>query len=150
MSPKPNHWMNRLNRVEMEYRAIRLATDQLIYIVRVNPTILTDKLTPSHLDNASMSLETTYLVRLQAEFEIGLRLYWRSIRKSRTKPSMVVLLGLVAARRDIPDEVVNNADQIRELRNRIIHEGDDTVVMIPLRVARSRLCSYLARLPLDW
>ena len=47
----------------------------------------------------SVRLEGTYVIRLFAEFETGLRLYWATIRQ--TEPPTQHLLDGIAARRAI-------------------------------------------------
>jgi hypothetical protein len=69
-------WMEKIKSIERDHLATRLALDRLLHEARRDPTILTGDLEPQDIVKASGRLETTYLIRLFAEFETGLRLYW--------------------------------------------------------------------------
>jgi hypothetical protein len=64
--------------------------------------------------------------------------------------TMKDLLVAVASQR-IPQGWVDDADEVREYRNALVHEGgEETAATISLAGARSRLCRYFSRLPEDW
>jgi hypothetical protein len=100
--------------------------------------------------NLSRNLESTYLIRLFAEFESGLRSYWELSLGNLTHPPAKDLLDSVARRRSIPQDWLDDVQEVRRLRNSYVHEKDDTEVPIPLVEAKRRLCRYFSRLPEDW
>jgi hypothetical protein len=104
---------------------------------------------PRDLTRASDMLEGTYLTRMFAEFETGLRLFWDTIQD--TNPRARDLLDGLAARRGVPDEDRDNAHLVREYRNSLVHEREDEdLEPIPIARARSHLCTFFKRLPLEW
>jgi hypothetical protein len=100
------------------------------------------------LHQASDNLDGTYVIRLFAEFEAALRLFWESRR--RTKPLAEQLLNAVAALRKIPDEQVNEAHRVRDYRNNLIHRADEQLAPISVADARHYLCHFLSFLPPTW
>ena len=60
--------------VENEYRAVRIAVNRLKSAVAHDPSVLGNEPKPANLGGADRNLEGTYLVRLFAEFEIGVAL----------------------------------------------------------------------------
>lgn len=94
------------------------------------------------------SLELTYLLRLFSEFETVVRHFWTTTVRP-TEPGMGPLLDAVAARRPMSNADRDGAHGVRELRNRIIHEGlrelaDDFADHL------AALGRYLRWLPNDW
>jgi len=92
-------------------------------------------------------------VRLFAEFEAALRLYWRDNRRRRTWNTIgaEALIQSVGAYREIPAPVVASAQEAREFRNHLVHQAETTeAAAISLRECRSRLCRFLSSLPLRW
>jgi hypothetical protein len=115
---------------------------------RRDPAVLAGKLKVQDIARASGRLEGTYLIRLFAEFETGLRLYWATIRE--TEPPTQHLLDGIAARRDIPPARLADAHAVREYRNALVHERDEGVIPIPIAEAQDHLCRFFAFLPLTW
>jgi hypothetical protein len=143
-------WIRRIKAVEREHTATRFATDRLIDIAHNNPTALRDDLRVHDLKNASDQLEGTYIIRLFAEFETSLRLFWFSSRK-RDPPSRTRdLLDGVGAGRKIPHKQIQNAHVVREYRNALVHEREKDMESISIEQSRSHLCYYLNFLPLEW
>ncbi len=104
---------------------------------------------PRDLTRASGALEKTYLIRMFAEFETGLRLFWATLRD--TNPRTVDLLNGIAGQRGISDEDRANAHAVREYRNSLVHEREDEdVEPILIGMARGRLCTFFSFLPLEW
>ena len=136
--------------VGREYSATRLATDRLLAAVCDDPTLLSGDVSPSDIRRASENLEGTYLIRLFAEFETVLRLYWSAVRgtppPSRTRD---VLDGIAATRR-IPVTRLFDAHAVREYRNTLVHERDEAAVSISMGDARRYLCRFLSFLPPTW
>ena len=98
--------------------------------------------------NAAKRLEGTYIIRLFAEFETGLRLFWMTIKP--TEPSTRALLDGIAARRGIPTDPLASAHTVRVYRNTLVHERDEEVAPISIGGARSHLCRFFAFLPESW
>jgi hypothetical protein len=121
--PRRDDWQSRIKAVEREFLAVRLGTDRLQEASRRDPTLLRGQVDPRDLARASDALEGTYLVRMFAEFETGLRLYWDSLRD--TNPRTVDLLNSLAGQRGIPDDQRDNAHLVREYRNSLVHERED-------------------------
>ncbi len=143
-----------LHGVEREFLAAALATGRLRAAARNDPTILASaQLRPAHLEACARNLQPTYVVRLFAEYEAALRLYWRGSRRRKTWNTIgaEALIQSVGAYRDIPAPVVAAAQEVREFRNGLLHQaGPGRVSAIPLRDCRSRLCRFLSFLPLRW
>jgi hypothetical protein len=74
------------------------------------------------------NLESTYIIRLYAEFEAGLRDYWANHLKRTTYPPMVQLLQSLADQRFSLDRL-EDADAVRQYRNFLVH---DEVANLPL------------------
>lgn len=147
--PNDKHeWQSRIKAVEREYEAMRLASDRLLEEARRDPTILRDDLELRDIANASKRLEGTYIIRLYAEFETGLRSYWMTIRP--TEPLTHDLLNGIAARRAIPADRLANAHEVRVFRNSLIHERDEEVVPISIGLVQRHLCRFFAFLPETW
>jgi hypothetical protein len=146
--------IERLQGVEYEFRAASLAAERLRVATRNDPTILGNEgLRPAHLEACLRNLHPTYVVRLFAEFEAALRLYWRDNRRRKTWNTIgaEALIQSVGAYRQIPAPIVASAQEVREFRNGLLHQAEARrVSLIPLQDCRSRLCRYLSFLPVRW
>lgn len=98
--------------------------------------------------NAANDLEGTYLIRLFAEFETGLRLYFETRRS--TNPPAKDLLDSVTALCGISEEHRDNAHAVREYRNSLVHERVEEPDPISIATARSYLCCFFSKLPNEW
>jgi hypothetical protein len=145
--PRRDDWLVRIKEVERRHAAVRLATSRLLEAGRRDPTILQGSVEYRDVIEAEKDLEGTYLVRLFAEFETGLRLFWDTVRD--TNPRTRDLLEGIAAMRYIPDEQRNDAHAVREYRNSLVHEREE-VEPIPIAEARRYLCRYFSFLPYEW
>src|SRR5262249_30280832 len=135
--------------VEREYLAVRLATNRLLEAARRDSTLLRGQVDPRDLTRASDALEGTYLTRMFAEFETGLRLYWDTVRD--TNPRTIDLMNSLAGQRGIPDDVLDNAHRVRDYRNSLVHEREDEdAEPIPIATARGSLCRFFSFLPPRW
>jgi len=85
---------------------------------------------------------------LFAEYETGLRLFWKTIRD--TEPLTQDLLNGITARRGIPQGRVASAHAVREYRNALVHVREEEVDPIPIAEAREYLCRFFAYLPPTW
>ena len=96
----------------------------------------------------SENLEGTYVIRVFAAFEAGLRSYWATQRK--TEPPSKDLIDSIATRRFVADEIRAAVHAVREYRNSLVHESDSTADPIELDKASSDLQEFFARLPFKW
>src|SRR5271166_5033472 len=69
-------WHERIKAVEREYWSARRAIDRLSADVARDPGALGEGPSPRDLRSADENLEGTYLVRMFAEFETGVRSFW--------------------------------------------------------------------------
>jgi hypothetical protein len=147
---KRQEWIGRIKEVELEYLAVSEGLTLLIDAVRSKERFLVGRLNQSHLQTAWENLEDTYFIRLYAVFEAGLRDAWRNVFRRRSRPRMEDLLNSMAALRSIPQTDLDRAHLVRRYRNASVHEGGEEVERIALGLARSALCLFFSRLPLDW
>ena len=143
-----DEWVGRIKGVEREYLAARYACDLLLAEVRRNPSALPAGFRVRDVNKMADGLEGTYLIRLFAAFEAGLRTFWSVVRD--TVPPTRDLMNGIAAMRRVDDSVRDDAHTVREYRNSLVHEVDDSVAPVPLAVARHHLCSFFGRLPRKW
>lgn len=146
--PLRHEWLARIKAVEREYIAVRQALDRFREAVRNDPTILRGDLRPREIVPASENAEGTYVIRIFAQFETGLRQYWLTFRD--THPKTEDLLDGVAARDRIPHDNLENAHAVREYRNTLVHEREDAEDLIAIADVRAHLCRYFAFLPPEW
>ncbi|MCI0357280.1 MAG: hypothetical protein L0211_02200 [Planctomycetaceae bacterium] len=149
MPAKQFAWLQRIKDVEREHAAMRLAADRLLQDAARDPSVLTRDVRMRDVDHAAGNLEGTYIVRIFAEFETGVRNYWVAARGPEP-PKTRDLLESIAARRGIPHDVLAVAHSVRMYRNNLVHEREEAADAVALAVARSGLCKFFARLPLDW
>jgi hypothetical protein len=150
MSNDRSDWLGRIKAVEREYSAVRLAADRLLAQARDDANLLRGEATLRDLVNASQRLDGTYSIRLFAEFETGLRLFWTSARGADPPSRARDLLDGIAATRRIPYDQLQGAHAVREYRNSLLHEREEQAEPIPVAVARGNLCRYFSFLPLSW
>jgi hypothetical protein len=141
------HRMGRIKEVEREYRVVRLAVDRLMKSAQQDPAVLGPFQT-RHFRAASAQLEGTYLIRLFAEFESSLRLFWAIFRSSQ--PKTRDLIDGVAALTGVSIAEKFDAHSVRLYRNNLIHEHDDQIVAVRLSEARHFLCQFFRRLASRW
>ncbi len=143
-------WLSRIKAVERECSAVWFATDRLLDVAKNNPTILGVQLQIRQLQSASERLEGTYLIRLFAEFEIGLRRFWRTTQKKASPRKTQDLLNSVAAKQRISTDTLQGVQAVREYRNSLVHERDEAIIPLPLKDARRYLCTFFSFLPNHW
>ena len=95
-------------------------------------------------------LDGTYIIRLFAEFETGLRLFWPTAKGTDPPSRTRDLLDGVAAYRRIPHDELKNAHAVREYRNLLVHERDEAMEPIPIADARHQLIKFFSFLPPNW
>lgn len=151
MSPRSTAWSERIKDVEREYRVASYAGDLLGKHLMAEPDALA-VLDLRRRDAARFkaNLEPTYLVRVYAEFEACLREAWRRSFQRTTFPKMEVLIDRIGNLRQVPAGRVTEVHQVRGYRNDVVHDVRGGAARVSLGQARSHLCAYIGRLPLDW
>ncbi|MDZ4851772.1 MAG: hypothetical protein SGI77_20990 [Pirellulaceae bacterium] len=145
--PSRFQWHARIKAVEREYYAMNVAARRMRDVEWVDLGQLPHDLRQRDLVNAAERLENTYLIRLYAEYEAGVREYWASIRN--TQPMMKPLMESLTGRRGIPTEVHLAADFVREVRNACVHHAEHDS-RNTLASHRSSLSHYFSFLPAEW
>src|SRR5215813_15352565 len=112
MSDERDEWIRDIKAVEREYYAVRFAVVRTLEAIQHDPTLLPGDLRLREVQRAAELLEGTYVLRLFAEFESGLRLFFQQTRKRRPPSKTEDLLNSVAARQAIPNEPLTNAHQV--------------------------------------
>jgi hypothetical protein len=148
---RKQHRLERIRAVEREYEVAVIAAEGLDARLRSNPSALVEgRLTYGDYQNFRDNLETTYLIRLFAEFEAGLRHAWEVAFHRTTSPRMRDLIDSVAAQCSISQNWCDHAHDVRKYRNTLVHDGGDDGQAIGLREACRDLCRFFSQLPHDW
>jgi hypothetical protein len=142
-------WYERIKTVEREYWSARKAVDQLSAAVARDPSALGEGRTPRDLRSAGENLEGTYLVRLFAVFETGVRSFWKTI-KPRARTQAETLLDRVGDRCGVPADVIAAAHSARKYRNSLLHEHEEDVEVVSISAAQRCFQIYLSRMPNEW
>ncbi len=148
--------LDRIEGVAKEYLAARSAAELLERKLQDNPSFgVPFGWNKRYGNEFRANLEGTYLVRMFAEFEAGLREYWTTYEGETSRPGMSQLVReALAVRRRIPADMVDNALKIVYLRNYLVHEIDDATrdepVSYPFEVAKGYLRAYFYRLNRQW
>jgi hypothetical protein len=143
-------WARRIKAVEREYSAARLAIYRLLAAAEQASLRLEGELTLRDIRHASERLEGTYLVRLFAEFETGLRLFWSTIKATDPPSRTRDLLDGIAATRHIPHDRLADVHAVREYRNSLVHEREEPTDPVSIAQARNHLNRFFSFLPLQW
>ena len=150
MQQQRYEWLQRIKAVEREHTVAELSIARLLQQSQNNPSGLPAALRVRDVRTTSDNLEGTYLIRLFAEFETGLRESWSALRGSDPPSRTRDLLDGIAAYRKIPNDELASAHQVRDYRNRLVHERDESTEPVTILMARRSLCRYLSFLPLGW
>jgi hypothetical protein len=143
----------RFDEVRDEYHAARFALRRGLQVFQNDPAVFEvgsrDQVTLHHLESCIGNLQITYLVRLFAEFEAILRDYWLNGRNRASTPRMVDLMNSVAAYCFMSNDDVQNAHEVRDYRNDVIHEHLQDP-RFDFQTCRSRLACFIRWLPQRW
>lgn len=145
--PFRKEWIDRIKAAQRAWEVMRFASDSLQQRISGDPTLLPASFSMRDLSTAIAELEGTYVVRLFAEFEAGLRQYWATTRS--THPRTRDLIDGIAAARAIPHDSINDVHVIREYRNGIVHEREE-ITSTAMDVCQRHLCIFFSRLPDRW
>jgi hypothetical protein len=139
MTPKQRR-LERLRAIEREWLIASVAAEGLEERLRAVPSVLAaGPLQYTDYRNFRDNLESTYLIRLFAEFEAAFH--------QATSPRMRDLIDSLAARCLISPEWRDRVHDVRGYRNALVHEGGEDVQAIGLREACSELCRFFSGLP---
>jgi hypothetical protein len=148
---KRDEWIERVKGVELEYRVAVLAATVLRERIRAESHLLAGGLKQSDFNRMSDRLEATYLIRLYAVFEAGLRDAWRVALGRDTDPRMRDLLDSLASKRKLPSAVLNVVHRVREFRNSLVHDQyQEPEESFTIGQARGHLTKFFSHLPPDW
>ncbi len=105
-------WQRRMKTIEREFQAIRLAADHLLNTIVRDGAVVAYNLKIRDIRHAAERLEPTYIIRLFAEFETGLRSAWERIRGTDTPNRIRDLLDGMASTRRVPPDVLANTHRV--------------------------------------
>jgi len=114
------------------------------------------KTSPRDLVMAADKVESTYMIRMWAEFEAAIRSYRRYITGDTddriTTSNLIIWTAGVKQGRAISEDVRDNVHEVREYRNYLVHERDDLdpPAEVAIDVARTQLNTLLHCLPIKW
>ncbi len=148
MNKRPE-WIRRMKAVELEYGAAAAGLSLLSKSLRagVSPG---SRISGSQVYAAQRNLEVTYLIRLYAVFEAGLRDAWQHCFFRRSRPKAEDLVNAIGAYRSIGAGELAKVHSVRLYRNSVVHEGAENVARVSLDSARASLCRFFSWLPLTW
>lgn len=113
-------------------------------------TSLPSDLHIGHFRRAAGKIEQTYLVGLFTEFEGILVHYFRyGLKRRALNPKISHVMKLLSDRLQIHRATVDDADEVRSLRNALVHEGKHDPAL-DFATCTSRLGHFLSWLPPEW
>jgi hypothetical protein len=149
-------FIDRVKGAERECYVVAAAVNHYGQSVQASDAHLPDKTSPRDLVTAADKVESTYMIRIWAEFETALRSYRRHITGDPDdRISTINLIDWTAGvKRDraISEDVRDDVHEVREYRNYLVHERDDQDPPdeVVIDVARTRLNTLLHCLPINW
>jgi hypothetical protein len=150
MPPKKYAWLDRIRSVEREFMAVSFGAQRLLAHAQQDPTILRRGPELRDIRQAVSLIEGTYIIRLFAEFETGLRSFLAAVRGRPVRARVEHLIDSVAVKRRIPYDMITNTHAARDYRNALVHEREQPVSPITIQTVRSYLCTFFDRLPDEW
>jgi hypothetical protein len=137
--------------VEGEYRVVALALSMLRTRLSADPAGLKPhRLSWGNFERAMANLGATYVTRMFAEFEAGLREAWARKYRQTTEPRAADLLSAFQARCRIPQDLYDAVEDVRKYRNSIVHDQDEAVAAVSVDIAGRHLRTFLSKLPVTW
>ena len=141
----------RMKSVEREYQVAEMARSALEDALDKHSGLLTGNgLTIADLRVYRAKLHDTYFIRLFAEFETGLKDYWKNGLKENPNTRIMDVISSVGARHRVIEAWRINVHAARKYRNRLIHEEDAEGDAVTLSEARRYLGRYFGSLPDNW
>jgi len=151
---RPGKQVNRIERlraVEREHEVAIVASKALIdHLERNSRLLAAEGLQQADLNMFRGRLEATYVIRLFAEFETGLRDYWKNGLNRDAWIAVRDMIDSLASRHRISDAVRQTVHAVRKYRNALVHEEDAESSIVSLGSARGFLCRFLGFLAPDW
>jgi hypothetical protein len=149
MNRRRDYWLDRIGAAASEADALRIVLEQAAILFSNDPSLpLAWKVFLPSFRTAASNRETTFVIRLFAVYEQGLREIWSASGVSTVPPVRDLIDGL-AARHRIPDGHRAAAHRVREYRNAVVHGGPVANASTLLEVRRA-LCRYFSFLPPTW
>lgn len=143
--------LKRMRAVEREHRVAHWAANVLREQLERDPGYLKRReLTLADYRQFQAKLAATYLIRLFAEFETGLREVWKSAYGRPTHPKASDLMKGIGARCTIPYPWQELAHRVRLYRNNLVHERDIEARPIFPSEGYGHLSRFFSRVPLNW
>lgn len=140
--------IERIRSVEREYKAGSAAASLLTERLAADPSWgLREGWKSGDAQDFRRNPGPTFVIRLFAEFEAGLRDYWAKARSRKSKPPMKDLLDAISSERRISSALLDQVHQVRELRNSYVHDREVPAIDLSVAEVRRRVCTFLARLP---
>jgi hypothetical protein len=148
-------WLKRMAAVVQEYLAGQTAAAWLDSQTQANPSFgWHHGWEPAGGGAFCDNLEATYIIRLYAEFEAGIRDYWESYRGKDSRPDMITLLRHAVPTEAFSQDCIDDADDVRLYRNFLVHEmGKDPTpgsATFTLKEAKRHLSEYFSRINPRW
>ncbi|ODU02508.1 MAG: hypothetical protein ABS79_00305 [Planctomycetes bacterium SCN 63-9] len=147
MPRRRDDWLTRIKTVELEYAIAQSAMSRLKEAAERDPTIV-PRNWMREIPGVAERLEGTYLIRLFAEFEAGLRQFWRT--EKTTNPPMESLINGIRRMGRIPAKLTDRVHEVRAFRNALVHDREGESPRISLKEARAHLCKFFSWLPPEW
>lgn len=143
--------LKRMRAVEREFDTAAVAIDALGQRLEADPSALAKHgLAQQDFRTLKGNLEATYLIRVFAEFETGLRAAWMRAFRRKSHPPVTDLLNGIAARRSISQRWLDDVHEVRVYRNSLIHEESEQVPPVEIHDAGDRLRRFFSQLPANW
>ncbi len=144
-------WISQIDAVADEYETAVRAVEILGEHLRADPSALRiADLRWRDFQRLCRNLEGTYLIRMFAEFETGLRSAWTRALRRKTHPRMADLMNSNTGRCRIPMDWHAQADQVRTYRNWLVHERAEIQAAVEIHTAGRYLRRYFSLLPAHW
>ncbi len=149
-------FIDRVKGAERESYVVAAAVAHDTPVALAGDVPMRTKTSPRDLVAAADQAETTYVIRMWAEFETALRSYRRRITgdddDSIGTRNLIDWTAGVKQGRAISADVRDDVHEVREYRNSLVHERDDQAppAAVAIEVARKRLNTLLHCLPIHW
>ena len=147
-------FIDRIKGAERECNVITAAITHFTQVVEEKRVGLPFQTSPRDLVTAVENVESTYLIRMWAEFETALRSYRRKFTgNADDRISAIDLVNWTAGVRQGRAIAATTRDEVHEVceyRNCLVHERDDMDLPEPIAIslARNRLNTLLHCLPI--
>jgi hypothetical protein len=143
--------IQRVRNVYEEFLAATVALELLEEKMNSNPSYLSRKEIRGRVVRELRDhLEATYLVRLFAEFEAGLRDIWKKKWLRSTEPPIKALIQVAGSRQVVPQDWIEETQLVRDYRNDVVHEGGSNVEPVSLADSLKHLSRFFSMMPGQW